>query len=71
MAAETVHERSAVVTRFGRWWVMVMAVSAEALTPGTASVVAVMIGGPPPSNNSTREVLVRWVDDASSSGNGS
>jgi hypothetical protein len=71
MAAETVHERSAVVTQFGRWWVMVMAVSGEALTPRTASVVAVMIGGPPPSNNSTREVLVRWVDDVSSSGNGS
>jgi hypothetical protein len=56
--------------RFSRHLVMVRAASSEALVPVMASAVAAAMGGPPPSNNLAQEVLVRWVDGASSSGNG-
>jgi hypothetical protein len=47
-----------------------MVVSGEALAPGMALSAVVMTGGSPPRNNSAREVLVRQVNGASSSGIG-
>jgi hypothetical protein len=57
-----VHERPVAVTQFGRWWATMTAVFSEALAPGTAPAAAVAIDGPPPSNNSAQEVLVRWCE---------
>jgi hypothetical protein len=48
----------------------VTVVSGEAPALGTAPMVEVMTGGPPPSNNLMWDVLVQQVDSASSSGNG-
>jgi hypothetical protein len=48
--------------------VMVRVASGEALVPVMAP--AAVTGGPPPSNNSAREVLVWRVNGVSSSGNG-
>jgi hypothetical protein len=58
------------VTRFGRQWVTVTVVFSEAPAPGMTPTVVVMTGGPPPSSNSARETLVRWVDNMSLGGNG-
>jgi hypothetical protein len=66
---ETVDGERATVAWFGQYWAMVRAASDEASIPVTALVVAAAMGGRPPSNNSVRGVLVRWVHAASSSGN--
>jgi hypothetical protein len=42
----------------------------EALALVNAPAAAVTTGGPSPISNSAREVLVWWVIDASSGGNG-
>jgi hypothetical protein len=41
--------------------------------PDVASALAVvaMMGGPPPSSSLTREAMIQWVDNVSSSGCGS
>jgi hypothetical protein len=47
----------------------VTTVPGEALPPRMAPAVAVMTGGPPPSNN-LAQVLVQWVNGVCSSGIG-
>jgi hypothetical protein len=59
-----VDEERTTATRFGQCLETVKAVSDK------APVEAVMMGGPPPSNNSAREALVRWVNGMSLCGNG-
>jgi hypothetical protein len=55
---ETVDGERMTMARFGRRLPMVRVASYEAPILGMAPVVAVMIGGPPPSNNSVRVASV-------------
>jgi hypothetical protein len=41
---------------------MAWAAASGALASGTVSVVTVAMGGPPPSNDSVQEALVRRID---------
>jgi hypothetical protein len=56
--------------RFRRHLVTVRVASGEALVLVKAPVAVVATGGPPPSNNSVREVLVWSVNCVSSNGKG-
>jgi hypothetical protein len=70
---ETVDGEWATAVWFGWYWATVRVDFGEALVLVMAPVAvatATATGGPPPSNNSAREVLVRRVDGASSSCNG-
>jgi hypothetical protein len=58
MTKETVHGEQAMVAQFGRYLETVRVVSGEALVLVTAPTAVAAMGGPPPSNNSVREVLV-------------
>jgi hypothetical protein len=68
---KTVDGERATTVRFDRYLATLRVASSETLVPVMAPVAVVMTGCPPPSNNSAWEVLVWWVDGASTSGNGS
>jgi hypothetical protein len=67
---ETIERKLATRKQLMRPSMVVATASNDASAPRTSLAVAVYAGAPPPSNESVREALTRWINDGGWLGGG-